>query len=103
MLIAMDSPHRDDIVIGELLTVVVVRAANIVKDVRENIKNLIGGKMTHYEKLIQTTLDEGMDELESKAKEKGYDGVLGVKISNPVVIDGGVEIILYGNGYSVAK
>ena len=51
-LIALDQPHRPDAEVGELLVVVVVYAANIVQDVRENIRNLVGGRMSHYEALI---------------------------------------------------
>ncbi|MBI3959074.1 MAG: hypothetical protein HY328_09715 [Chloroflexi bacterium] len=29
-----------------------VYAANIVQDVRENIRNLVGGRMNHYERPI---------------------------------------------------
>ena len=52
-LIALDQPHRPEVEIGELLVVVVVYAANIVQDVRENIRNLVGGRMSHYEALIK--------------------------------------------------
>ena len=103
MLITLDTPYQDKVIVGELITVVIVRAANIVRDVRENIRNLVGGKMTHYENIIKTTLNEGLIELEEKAKEKKYDGDLGIKISTPVVVDGGVEIIIYGNGYTVKE
>jgi uncharacterized protein YbjQ (UPF0145 family) len=100
MLTTLENIEHSNIVIGELLTVVHVRAANVVKDIGENIRNLVGGRMKHYEKLISRALDEALAELENKAKEKNYDGVLGVKISNHVVVDGGVEIIVYGNGYT---
>jgi len=99
MLISLDTLHKENIEIGELLTVVVVKAAHVIKDIKENIRNLIGGKMSHYEKLIQSTLDEALKEIDEKAKAKGYDGVIGIKISNPTVVDGGVEIIVYGNGF----
>ena len=99
MLIALDSVHKNNIEIGELITVVIVRTAHFIKDIKENIKNLIGGKMGHYEKLIEYTLDDALKELDNKAKDKGYDGVIGVKISNPSVVEGGVEIIVYGNGF----
>ena len=101
MLVALDMPHKENIIIGGLITVVIVRAANVVKDIRENIRNFVGGRMGHYETLIQTAVDEGLNELEVKAKIKGYDGVLGVKITNTTVIDGGVELIIYGNVYSI--
>ena len=99
MLIAMDMLN-EDIIVGELFTVVVVRAANVVKDIRENIKNLVGGRMRHYENLIEDAIEDALKELENRAKEKNYDGVIGLKISNPTVVDGGVEIIVYGNGYN---
>ncbi len=101
-LIALDGAHRSDVEIGELLVVVVVYAANIVQDVRENIRNLVGGRMSHYESLIEKAIEQGLSDLEEKASAKGYDGVLGVKFSHPLVVDGGVEVIIYGNGYHLS-
>ena len=98
MLIALDQgPPGREIELGDLLTVVVVVAANVVKDIRENIRNLVGGRMTHYEGLIEGGLDTALRELDAKARRAGYDGVLGVKISHPTLVEGGVEIIVYGN------
>ncbi|MBI3959070.1 MAG: hypothetical protein HY328_09695 [Chloroflexi bacterium] len=37
----------------------------------------------------------------SPRDKKGYDGVRGVKISHPTVMDGGVEVVVYGNGFRV--
>jgi uncharacterized protein YbjQ (UPF0145 family) len=85
--------------VGELLTVVVVMAANVVRDIRENIRNLVGGRMSHYERLVQGAIDAGLADLQRKAQDRGYDGVVGVKISHPNVVDGGVEVIVYGNGF----
>ncbi|MEM9922605.1 MAG: heavy metal-binding domain-containing protein [Cyanobacteria bacterium P01_D01_bin.50] len=99
MLISLDSLQKPDIEIGELLTVVVVKAANVVNDVRENIRNLAGGRMKHYEQLIEEAVDIALKDLEKKALERGYDGVIGVKISNPMVVNGGVEVVVYGNGF----
>jgi uncharacterized protein YbjQ (UPF0145 family) len=98
MLIALDQLH-DDVEIGELLVVVTVYAANVVRDVRENIRNLIGGRMGHYEGMIQTAVEQALVDLDKKAKEKGYDGVIGVKIIHPNVVEGGVEVVVYGNGF----
>lgn len=85
---------------GELLTVSSVTAANIVKDIRENIRNLTGGSMSHYESLIDNSLEIALDKMKTKASDKGYDGVIGLTISHPRVVDGGVEIIVYGNGFN---
>ncbi len=100
MLISLDYyPTDPNIEIGELLVCVSVTAANVVNDIRENIRNLVGGRMRHYEKLIELSVSNAMVDLDAKAKAKGYDGVIGVKVANPSVVDGGVEIIVYGNGF----
>ena len=88
-----------DTELGELLTVCAVGAANVVKDIRENVRNLVGGELKHYETLIDKTLERALKRLGQKATERGYDGVLGVKIVSPKVVEGGVEIIVYGNGF----
>jgi len=99
VLISLDQVHNQDVEIGELLTVVVVAAANVIKDIRENIRNLVGGRMTHYEKMIEDAVNQALQDLEKKAKERGYDGVIGVKIANPTVVEGAIEVIVYGNGF----
>lgn len=85
--------------VGELLMVVSVMAANVVKDIRENIRNLVGGRMPHYERLVEAAIQAALDDLAHKAQARGYDGVVGVKISHPNLVEGGVEVVVYGNGF----
>ena len=77
MLIALDYYPNAQIEVGELLTVVNVSAANVVKDIRENIRNLVGGRMLHYETLVAKAVDGALAELDAKAQALGYDGVIG--------------------------
>ncbi len=99
MLIALDCHPDAPIELGELLTVVHVLAANVVKDIRENIRNLVGGRMGHYEVLVAQAVDGALADLDAKATARGYDGVIGVKISHPSLVEGGVEVVVYGNGF----
>lgn len=98
-LLTLDHSPASEVIVGELLVSVAVTAANVVKDIRENIKNLVGGHMVHYEKLIECTVERALAQLEQKARDKGFDGVLGVKVAHPNVVNGGVEIVVYGNGF----
>lgn len=99
MLLTVDQWPDSAIEVGELLTVTVVKAANVVNDVRENFRNLVGGRMDHYETLIQDAVDTALQELAQKAQTQGYDGVIGVKLSHPTVVAGGAEVVAYGNGF----
>jgi uncharacterized protein YbjQ (UPF0145 family) len=99
VLIALDSHPSAEIELGELITVVHVAAANVVKDIRENIRNLVGGRMPHYERLISGAVEAALRELDEKALAAGYDGVIGVRFSHPVVVEGAVEVVVFGNGF----
>jgi len=85
---------------GEVVHACAVCAANILRDFREHITNTLGGKMRRYEDLIDDTISQALTALDEKAKARGYDGVLGVRISHPSVIDGGVEVVVYGTGFN---
>ncbi len=84
---------------GELVYAVAVSAANILRDLREHITNTFGGQMTRYEHLADETIARALAGLEARARERGYDGVLGVRISHPKIADGGVEVVVYGTGF----
>jgi uncharacterized protein YbjQ (UPF0145 family) len=84
---------------GELIWVAAVSAANILRDVREMITNTFGGRMQRYERLMSATLTRALEDLEAKAKAKGYDGCLAIRISHPRICDGACEIFVYGTAF----
>jgi uncharacterized protein YbjQ (UPF0145 family) len=84
---------------GEVVFAVAVSAANILRDIREHITNTLGGHMTRYEGLAEATVARALAALETKAADKGYDGVLGVRISHPKIADGAMEVVVYGTGF----
>ena len=88
-----------DIEVGELIVAVAVHAASVVRDVQQNIRNLMGGTMGHYEKLVESTVERALERLGEKATERGYDGVVCVRVSHPSVAEGGVEVVVVGNGF----
>lgn len=93
------APASGLVEVGELLVIVTVYAANVVNDIRENIRNLVGGRMGHYEQLVERAVQTALNDLSEKAAARGYDGVIGVKISHPNLVEGGVEVVVYGNGF----
>jgi uncharacterized protein YbjQ (UPF0145 family) len=91
-----DRPIRE----GELIYVAVVNASNILRDIREMITNTFGGRMKRYETLMDTTLNQALEKLETQARSNGYDGCVGVRISHPRIVDGACEIFVYGTGFN---
>ena len=85
---------------GELIYASTVLAANLLRDIREAITNAVGGKMRRYERLLDRVTAQAIDILKEKAAEKGYDGIIAVRISNPFMVQGSAAITVYGTGFN---
>lgn len=101
-LVSTESVGDAEIVTGEIVYVVAVSGANIVRDMREAIVNTIGGRMTRYEQLVDMTIARALEALKVRAAEQGYDGVLAVRLSHPMITNGAVEVVATGTGFRYA-
>ena len=100
VLISLETPPPGRrIELGELVTAPAVQASNIVRDARELLVNIFGGRMARYEELLQATVQRGLERFREELAARGYDGALGVRFSHPKLVDGGAEIIVYGTGF----
>jgi uncharacterized protein YbjQ (UPF0145 family) len=91
-----DTPIR----LGSVVFASAVVGANIVRDVREALTNYVGGNMTRYEYVLDLTIDRAMDILTTRAKEKGYDGVVALRLSHPTIVMGALEVVATGTGFN---
>ena len=101
-LVTTESIGDAEIVTGEIVCAVAVSGANIVRDMREAIVNTIGGQMTRYEQLVDMTIARALEGLKARAAEQGYDGVLAVRLSHPMITNGAVEVVATGTGFRYA-
>ena len=84
---------------GEIVYAVAISGANILRDMREAVVNTLGGHMTKYEALLDKTIARALEGLAERARQKGYDGVLGIRISHPHITDGALEVVVSGTGF----
>jgi uncharacterized protein YbjQ (UPF0145 family) len=87
---------------GEMVYAVAISGANILRDMREAVVNTIGGQMTKYEALLDRTIARALEELSARARAKGYDGVLGVRIVHPTITNGAIAVTVTGTGFRFA-
>jgi uncharacterized protein YbjQ (UPF0145 family) len=59
--------------------------------------------MLRYEKLLDQTITRALETLEDNARAQGYEAVVGVRISHPVITDGAIEIVAIGTGVWIRK
>jgi uncharacterized protein YbjQ (UPF0145 family) len=87
---------------GEVVYAVAVSGANILRDMREAVINTIGGHMTKYEALLDQTIARAIEALAERARAKGYDGVLGIRIAHPTITQGAIAVTVSGTGFRFA-
>jgi uncharacterized protein YbjQ (UPF0145 family) len=84
---------------GEVVFAVAVSGANILRDMREAIVNTLGGRMTKYEALLDQTIARALETLAERARDKGFDGVLGVRVVHPTITNGAIAVTVSGTGF----
>jgi len=86
-------------VITEMLGLVrgnTVRARHIGKDILAVFKNIIGGEIEEYTKLLAESREQSMDRMIEQAELLGADGVVNVRFSTSNVMAGAAELLVYG-------
>jgi uncharacterized protein YbjQ (UPF0145 family) len=95
----IDEPHEK----GELVHACAISGANVLRDMREAIVNTIGGRMSKYEGLLDQTIGFALDQLAQRAADLGYDGVLDIRLSHPMITQGAIEVVATGTGFRLRK
>ena len=73
-----------------------VRAAHVGTDAQAWFKNLVGGEIEEYTKLLAEAREQALDRLEAEARARGADAVVGLHFSSCEIASGAAEFLAYG-------
>lgn len=73
-----------------------VRARNIGRDIFAGLKNIVGGEISEYTKLLADSREEAYQRMVQDAKALGADAILNVRFNTSAVMQGCSEILAYG-------
>jgi len=73
-----------------------VRARHIGRDLMANLRNLVGGEVTEYTKMIAEAREESLDRLAAQAAANGANAVIGIRFITSEVMEGAAELLAYG-------
>ncbi|HPD65192.1 MAG TPA: YbjQ family protein [Bacteroidia bacterium] len=85
--------------IGEVLGIArgnTVRARNIGRDIVAGLKNVVGGEISEYTKLIADAREEALQRMMKDAQRLGADAVVNVRFTTSMLMAGSAEILAYG-------
>lgn len=91
-----DVPGRE---IAETLGLVrgnTVRARNLGRDLVALMRNMVGGEITEYTKLMAESREQAVDRMIAEAGRMGADAVIAIRFSTAEVMDSAAEILAYG-------
>jgi uncharacterized protein YbjQ (UPF0145 family) len=78
-----------------------IRARNIGKDILAVMKNVVGGEIEEYTKMMAEAREQATDRMISDAKSVAANAVTDVRYSTSYVMGSAAEIVCYGNAVVV--
>jgi uncharacterized protein YbjQ (UPF0145 family) len=78
-----------------------VRACHAGKDLRAWLKNLVGGEIAEYTKLLAEAREQALDRMTADAQALGANAVITVKLTTSMIMGGTSEILAYGTAVIV--
>ncbi len=73
-----------------------VRARNIGRDIFAGLKNIVGGEISEYTRLIADSREEALYRMSKDAERLGADAVVNIRFSTSMIMQGSAEILAYG-------
>jgi len=73
-----------------------VRGAHASEDLNAWMKNLVGGEISEYTKLMAESREQAFDRMRAEARALGADAVVGIQITSCEIAGGAAEILVYG-------
>ncbi|MEN6576207.1 MAG: YbjQ family protein [Phycisphaerales bacterium] len=78
-----------------------IRARNVGKDILAGLRNLVGGEIAEYTKLLGESREQALDRMIEEARKLGANAVVGVRFSTSEVMTHAAEILAYGTAVVV--
>ena len=79
-----------------------VRTRHLGKDILAVFRNMVGGEVPEYTKLIAEAREQAIDRMVDEAREKGADGIVGVRFTTSTIAQGAAELFAYGTAVKLA-
>jgi uncharacterized protein YbjQ (UPF0145 family) len=73
-----------------------VRARSIGKDIFASLKNIVGGEISEYTKLLADSREEALKRMIDDAQKLGANAIIGMRFTTSSVMQGAAEILAFG-------
>jgi uncharacterized protein YbjQ (UPF0145 family) len=78
-----------------------IRARHLGRDIVAVLRNVVGGEITDYTKMIAESREQAIDRMIEEAQKLGANAIIGVRFSTTEVMQGAAEIMVFGTAVVV--
>lgn len=78
-----------------------IRARHIGRDIIAGIRNVVGGEITDYTKMMAESREQALDRMVADAERIGANAILGIHFATSMVMQMASEILAYGTAVIV--
>jgi len=78
-----------------------IRARHIGHDIMAGLKNMVGGEISDYTKMIAECREEALDRMVDQARANGANAVVGVRFATSEMMEHAAELLAYGTAVVV--
>jgi uncharacterized protein YbjQ (UPF0145 family) len=78
-----------------------IRARHLGKDITAVLRNVAGGEITEYTKMMAEAREQAIDRMLEDAAALGANAVLGVRFQTSMIQSGAAEMLCYGTAVTV--
>ncbi len=81
----------------------VIRAKHVGTDFVAALRNLVGGEMIEYTKMIAEAREQAYDRMVSHANGLGANAIIGMRFTTSTISQGAAEILAFGTAVRVKQ
>jgi len=78
-----------------------IRARHIGKDIMAGFKNIVGGEIHEYTKLMAESREQAIDRMIAEAERMDADAVINVRFATSMIMGGAAELLAYGTAVTL--
>lgn len=74
----------------------VVRTRFFGRDIMASLRNLVGGEVPEYTKLMAEAREQALDRMRADAQSLGADAIVTLRVTTSMIMGGSAELLAYG-------
>lgn len=73
-----------------------IRARHIGRDILAGLRNIVGGEIRDYTKMMAESREQALDRMAEEAESLGADAVINIRFATSMIMQSASEILAYG-------